>query len=431
MKTATKRHIGRYIGICLLVVISQVFFLGGGTTVRAQGQIREVFVCLDGLPVDFDVKPVIQDGRTLVPFRAIAEALNLTVEWDEPTRTVVATDGQTRVRLQIGNRVAYRNDAAINLDVPPLIIGGRTLIPVRFFCEAFDCAVSWDQAAFTVRIASPPKRMTVIGFYALGDSQTSSWTDLLGKPYPETDTGNTDIVGDLALGWYSLDSQGNLLTRSRTGWQRPDSWEKVLEVAKQRGLKTEMVVHVTDQDSTIASILADEAAMARAAFRIRDESRLYDGVNLDFEGLGWQDQGEKLTQVRERFTRFVAMLRAQLKAAGRGLTLTLHAPNSAYLGYDYKTLGALADRIIVMAYDYGPRPEPDDKVIEAVQQAREAVPSEKLVLGISAPSETDQSLLTRVGIAKRYRLRGIALWRLGLIPGNMWQVLRSTIEPRA
>ncbi|MGB9860461.1 MAG: copper amine oxidase N-terminal domain-containing protein, partial [Moorellaceae bacterium] len=230
----------------LSITLLSVVILAGGFSLPAFAQeVREIPVLVDGLPVTFDVQPIIQNGRTLVPFRAIAEALNVKVYWDGTTQTISATDGKTSIRLQIGNKTAYRNDSLILLNVPPQILGGRTLIPLRFFSEAFNCKVEWDDSINGVRIASPPQEMTVIGFYALGDSKTSSWTNLFGKPYPETDKGNTDVVGELALGWYSLDKEGNLLTKSRTGWQRPDGWEKVLEAAEEYNLKTEMVVHVT------------------------------------------------------------------------------------------------------------------------------------------------------------------------------------------
>jgi hypothetical protein len=58
-----------------------------------------------------------------------------------------------------------------------------------------------------------------------------------------------------------------------------------------------------------------------------------------------------------------------------------------------------------------------------------SVPAQKLILGISAASESPDSILTKVGIAKRYRLPGIALWRLGLISDGMWASLRETISP--
>lgn len=119
-----------------------------------------------------------------------------------------------------------------------------------------------------------------------------------------------------------------------------------------------------------------------------------------------------------------------MKAANLTLTLTLHAPNSAYKGYDYKALGELADQIIIMAYDYGSKPEPVSLVTQAVEMARASVLPEKLVLGVSVPTETAESILIKVGIAKRYGLEGIAIWRLGLVTGEMWDALRSTVMPR-
>ena len=126
------------------------------------------------------------------------------------------------------------------------------------------------------------------------------------------------------------------------------------------------------------------------------------------------------------FNRFVLLLSERLRSSGKTLTLTLHPPNSYYRGYDYGALGELADRIIIMAYDYGSKPEPVHLVLQAVEMALQEVPQQKLMLGISAPYETPQSILTKVGIAKRYNLSGIALWRLGLVPAEMWSALRTT-----
>jgi len=68
-----------------------------------------------------------------------------------------------------------------------------------------------------------------------------------------------------------------------------------------------------------------------------------------------------------------------------------------------------------MAYDYGPKPEPLNRVEQAIEMALVVVPAEKLVLGISAPSETAESIIEKIGVAKRFRLQGISLWRLGLL----------------
>ena len=416
-----------FITFVLVIVLVAGFALPSLAQGQKSGQQKKISVLIDGLPVDFDMLPVIENGRTLVPFRAIAEALNVAVSWEDSARVVSATGGETAVRLQIGNYTAYCNDVPIPLDVPPVIQNGRTLIPLRFFSEAYNCEVVWDTPNNTIRIISSPKKMAVTGFYALGDSKTSSWTNLFGRQYPESSRGNTDVIGELALGWYSLDSAGNLLTSSRTGWQRPDGWEQVLEAAREYGLKTGMVVHVTDGDGTISLLLLNAEAVTKAVNGIMKEAVLYQGINLDFEGLGYCNDGEQLKVVPGDFNKFTRLLAEQVQAAGLDLTLTLHAPNSVYQGYDYKSLGETADRIIIMAYDYGMKPEPDALVIQAVEQSLKHVPKEKLLLGISIPSENAESLLTKVGIAKRYQLNGIALWRLGLLTEEMWDALRKTL----
>jgi hypothetical protein len=398
----------------------------------AQEQGEEIKVFVDGLPVSTDVQPVIRGGRTLVPFRTIAEALNIKVNWDIATQTVEATYGENLVRLQIDNKNAWRNGETVPLDVPPVIIAGRTLIPLRFFSEAFNYEVLWDAATYRVDIISCLKEMNVIGFYALGDSKTSSWTNLFRKAYPETDTGNTDVVDELALGWYSLDERGNLLTWSETGWQRPSGWENVLRAADEYSLKTEMTVHATDRFGILSSLLADIVASTRLIEALVEEAALYGGVNLNFEEFGYVGSSDEfssdLINKRQLLNEFVRRLSSELKIAGKSLTLTIHPPNSVYRGYDYGVLGKIADRIIIMAYDYGPKPEPLTLVAQAAEMAGEVVPPHKLVLGICAPYETEKSIAEKVGTARRFNLQGVALWRLGLVTQEMWQSLRENIR---
>ncbi|SHK08917.1 stalk domain-containing protein [Desulforamulus aeronauticus] len=391
---------------------------------------QDISVTMNGLPISFDVKPMMQNDRTLVPFRALAEALHVGVTWEAANQTIQAQNGSKAITLQIGNQTANLNGAPVSLDVPPQIINGRTLVPLRFFSESFNCSVTWNQVDNEIAILSPSK-LEVIGFYALGDQKTSSWTNLFGTTFPEVAKGNTDLVKTLALGWYSLDQEGNLLTKSTTGWQRPDSYEQVLAAAKDLQLKTQMVIHVTDEQRVLTNLLANEAAMQQAVSDIVQEAKNYRGVNLNLEGLGLTDQGEQLTQVRASFVTFVSLLSQELKSAQVTLSLTIHAPNSSYRGYDYQKLAPLVDEIIIMAYDYGSKPEPVQLVEQAVQQAKAMVPAEKLVLGISLPSENETSLLTKVAIAQRYELKGIALWRLGLVSQDMWSNLKTTITTEA
>lgn len=118
-----------------------------------------VQVTLNGQPLALDPGAFIQDGRTLAPVRPIAEALGTEPIWNETDRTVVVTDGDRYLRLQIGNRLAcVAPECAVTqlLDVPATIVAGRTFIPVRALAEAMGLGIEWDEATRTVRLSTEP-----------------------------------------------------------------------------------------------------------------------------------------------------------------------------------------------------------------------------------------------------------------------------------
>ena len=94
--------------------------------------------------IDFDQPPKIIDGRTLVPLRAIFEALGATVDWNGDTQTVTSKQGKTTITLTINDNKMYKDGKAITLDVPAQMMNDRTLVPVRAVAEAFGCDVDWD-----------------------------------------------------------------------------------------------------------------------------------------------------------------------------------------------------------------------------------------------------------------------------------------------
>jgi len=88
---------------------------------------------------------VIEEGRTLVPLRAIFEKLGAEVSWNGDTRTVKAVKGDIQVELTVDDVKAKKNGEIVELDVPAKIVGGRTLVPVRFVSDCFDVHVDWDE----------------------------------------------------------------------------------------------------------------------------------------------------------------------------------------------------------------------------------------------------------------------------------------------
>lgn len=100
-------------------------------------------VILDGKLLNFDVKPQIINGRTLVPMRTIFEALGLSVEWENATQTAKGTDSENSIAFIIGSNKAIVNNEEKILDVPASIIEDRTMIPLRFLSENMGNNVVW------------------------------------------------------------------------------------------------------------------------------------------------------------------------------------------------------------------------------------------------------------------------------------------------
>jgi len=111
-------------------------------------------VVVNGKTVSYDVVPVIKDGRTLVPLRAIAQSMGAQVQWDDQTQTISMSRGDRNIRLGIGDAAASVNDQQVKLDVPATIVNGRTLVPVRFISESMGAKVDWDQSSKTASIDS-------------------------------------------------------------------------------------------------------------------------------------------------------------------------------------------------------------------------------------------------------------------------------------
>ncbi len=114
-------------------------------------------VLIDGKELKTDVPGLIYNDRSMVPFRAILEALDAQVNWNEATRTVLAQKGQTEISLQIDNNVAWVNTQTVKLDAPAIIVDNRTMVPVRFVAESLGETVDWDANKRIVRIETSKK----------------------------------------------------------------------------------------------------------------------------------------------------------------------------------------------------------------------------------------------------------------------------------
>lgn len=123
--------------------------LNGGTA-PSPAPSQEISVYLNSKKISFDVAPVIENDRTLVPVRAIFEALGMAVEYSDGE--ITATKDELTIKLTVGSNIAYVNDTQVTLDVASKIINDRTLVPLRFIGEATGLVVSYNAADMTVNM---------------------------------------------------------------------------------------------------------------------------------------------------------------------------------------------------------------------------------------------------------------------------------------
>ena len=116
----------------------------------------DIKIFVNGTQIDFskydNVMPVIENGRTLVPVRAVSETLHCEVLWHDDTQEIDITKGDIFVKLTIGNTTAYVNGEQIQLDAAPDIRSGRTLVPLRFIAESLKLNVDWNGDSRTITI---------------------------------------------------------------------------------------------------------------------------------------------------------------------------------------------------------------------------------------------------------------------------------------
>ncbi len=106
----------------------------------------------NGVITTLDVPAQIVDDRTMLPLRAIFEALGANVTWNDITQTAKATKNEIKISIQIGSTIMYKDDNKKRLDVPAQLINDRTMVPVRAIAESLDADVQWDEATETVTI---------------------------------------------------------------------------------------------------------------------------------------------------------------------------------------------------------------------------------------------------------------------------------------
>lgn len=220
-------------------------------------QIDNPIMTVNGVEAEIDpgegTIPIIKEGRTLVPIRAIIESIGGEVAWNAETSTATIKCNDDIIVLTVGSITAYINGDEGILDVAPIVLNGRILMPIRFIAEGFGLDTVWNQDDRTITITN--NRVIT----ETDDEELSEETAI-------QDAGETDLK----------ESEGNILIVyfSRTGNTKsvaetikynvggdifeivtvepyPDDYDEVLEQVRKEqseGYKPELMSGIEDMD---------------------------------------------------------------------------------------------------------------------------------------------------------------------------------------
>lgn len=118
-------------------------------------------IYINGIELVTPNPPVIIDGRTLVPLAAIFNALQISVSWNQVDRVITAGP----IWLQIDNSTARVSEKTVKLDVPAQIIDSRTYVPLSFIAASLGKNINWDPELYRVDIYDETPRDSDLSLY--------------------------------------------------------------------------------------------------------------------------------------------------------------------------------------------------------------------------------------------------------------------------
>lgn len=150
----------------------------GGLETSIPVIITQFTVKVDGTIQVYEQPPLLLNGSALCPARDILQSLGATISWDGVKQTVTASKGDTEINLTIGSPVADVNGTPVVLEQPPLLINGRTMIPVRRICETFGARIHWNEGTRAVEINIDKQKIVVgsdVSFPPFEYSDLNTW----------------------------------------------------------------------------------------------------------------------------------------------------------------------------------------------------------------------------------------------------------------
>lgn len=228
----------------------------------------EIKVKIDGKTMTPKDMPAVSiDGRTMLPMRQIAQELGCEVVWNEEAQQVYVVNDDYTLVFTINKNIGYQNGKEFKMDVPPMIVNDRTMLPVRALATALDLNITWEDATRTVNIAT--KQTTAPSVPSKPTTPSVPSTPTTTPAAPSVTLNKVNVPASKTAGQvFSIQANGKIT-----------DWEEVI-VANDKivldfyGAKSGLASKITATNSSIVSAV-------RTAQHTAEDGTTYTRVVLD------------------------------------------------------------------------------------------------------------------------------------------------------
>lgn len=347
---------------------------------------------------DFDMEPIILEGRTLIPARNVFENMSCVVDWSAETKEVNVKRGTDEITLKINSDTGYKNGVEFKMDVPAKIINDYTMLPIRAVSEAMGCSVFWDNYNRTVVITDN----YVIDAEILSTTEAATETTTIVKEtivqpvadkkqdgikllwnqmstvdgnLNEMKKGSIDGLNIISPTWfYIANSEGDVVSKAS---------HEYADWARDNGYQVWALITNSFDPAITHHTLSDDVKRKKVINQILEYVDEYEleGLNIDFESVAVADG--------EYYVQFIREITPLLKERGVIVSVDMYVPSKWSVHYNMEEVGKIVDYVMIMAYDEHWGASPVSGSVSsmpwaetAMKAACEMVDKDKLFMGV-------------------------------------------------
>ncbi len=137
---------------CLVLLIAVLVLLPSPGVAGEAGDRPGVQVFINQIEIQFTTPPLLEEGRVVVPLRAILEVLGSEVHWDEENKRVMASYRGRTITIYLEDSLAEIDGESIDMNPPASVVQGTTMVPLRFLTEGMGLEVNWNAEKLAAEI---------------------------------------------------------------------------------------------------------------------------------------------------------------------------------------------------------------------------------------------------------------------------------------